>query len=90
MSVSYTCATLLIYLMKAFEVNVQPVFMNTHLSQVEVAVKCLRGELVNQPGFFEDFVKEVNAMHLLDHPHLVRLYGVVLSAPLKMVSHTPL
>ena len=54
--------------------------------QVEVAVKCLRGELVNQPGFFEDFVKEVNAMHLLDHAHLVRLYGVVLSTPLKMVS----
>ncbi|XP_063965174.1 activated CDC42 kinase 1-like [Lytechinus pictus] len=54
--------------------------------KVEVAVKCLRSEMVNQPGFFEDFVKEVNTMHLLDHPHLVRLYGVVLSTPLKMVT----
>eukprot|EP00057_Strongylocentrotus_purpuratus_P035480 XP_799292.2 PREDICTED: activated CDC42 kinase 1 [Strongylocentrotus purpuratus] len=54
--------------------------------RVEVAVKCLRSEMVNQPGFFEDFVKEVNTMHLLDHPHLVRLYGVVLSSPLKMVT----
>ena len=58
--------------------------------QVEVAVKCLRSEMVNQPGFFEDFVKEVNTMHLLDHPHLIRLYGVVLSSPLKMVSPSSL
>ncbi|XP_071482068.1 uncharacterized protein [Diadema antillarum] len=54
--------------------------------KVEVAVKCLRSDMVNQPGFFEDFVNEVNAMHLLDHPHLVRLFGVVLSTPLMMVT----
>ncbi|XP_071502238.1 uncharacterized protein [Diadema antillarum] len=55
-------------------------------TKVEVAVKCLRSDMVNQPGFFEDFVNEVNAMHLLDHPHLVRLFGVVLSTPLMMVT----
>ena len=38
------------------------------------------------PGAFEDFVKEVNAMHSLDHPDLIRLYGVVLSSPLMMVN----
>ena len=51
-----------------------------------MAVKVLKSETLNQPGAFEDFVKEVNAMHILDHPNLIRLYGVVLTAPLMMVS----
>jgi len=42
--------------------------------------------MLSQPGAFEDFVKEVNAMHILDHPNLIRLYGVVLTSPLMMVS----
>lgn len=54
--------------------------------QVSVAVKILKNEVLSQPGAFEDFVKEVNAMHILDHPNLIRLYGVVLTSPLMMVS----
>ena len=55
------------------------------LIQVLVAVKILKNDALNQPGAFEDFVKEVNFMHSLNHPNLVRLYGVVLSPPLMMV-----
>ena len=51
-----------------------------------MAVKILKSDALSQPGAFEDFVKEVNSMHSLDHPNLIRLYGVVLSAPLMMVS----
>ena len=54
--------------------------------QVSVAVKILKNEMLSQPGAFEDFVKEVNAMHILDHPNLIRLYGVVLTSPLMMAS----
>ena len=50
-----------------------------------VAVKILRNDALAQPGAFEDFVKEVNAMHQLDHTNLIRLYGIVLSTPLMMV-----
>ena len=50
-----------------------------------MAVKVLKNEVLAMPGAFEDFVKEVNAMHTLDHPNLIRLYGVVLSTPLMMV-----
>lgn len=41
--------------------------------------------MLTEPEVFEDFVKEVNAMHMLDHPNLIRLYGVVISSPMKMV-----
>ncbi|OWF44840.1 activated CDC42 kinase 1-like isoform X2 [Mizuhopecten yessoensis] len=51
-----------------------------------VAVKILRNDALSQPGAFEDFVKEVNAMHTLDHPNLIRLYGICLSSPLMMVT----
>ncbi|XP_060073718.1 activated CDC42 kinase 1-like [Ylistrum balloti] len=51
-----------------------------------VAVKILRNDALSQPGAFEDFVKEVNAMHMLDHPNLIRLYGICLSCPLMMVT----
>ncbi|XP_044732904.1 uncharacterized protein LOC123295568 [Chrysoperla carnea] len=51
-----------------------------------VAVKVLKAEALNQPGVFEDFIKEVQAMHVLDHHNLIRLYGVVLSQPLMMVT----
>lgn len=54
--------------------------------KIAVAVKCLRSETIKQPGFFEDFVNEVNSMHQLNHPNLIRLYGVTLSSPLKMIT----
>ncbi|CAH0385036.1 unnamed protein product [Bemisia tabaci] len=53
---------------------------------VSVAVKILKQDALSLPGVFEDFVKEVQAMHVLDHPNLIRLYGVVLSQPLMMVT----
>lgn len=37
-----------------------------------VAVKVLKADALTQPGVFEDFMREVQAMHALDHPKLVR------------------
>lgn len=54
--------------------------------QIAVAVKSLKMNMLTEPEVFEDFVKEVNAMHMLDHPNLIRLYGVVISSPMKMVT----
>ena len=54
--------------------------------QVKVAVKCLKQDMLNDTNVFDDFVKEVNTMHMLDHPSLIRLYGVVISTPMKMVT----
>ncbi|XP_076451799.1 uncharacterized protein LOC143287579 [Babylonia areolata] len=51
-----------------------------------VALKILKNDVLAQPGAFEDFVKEVNAMFTLRHVNLIRLYGVVLSTPLMMVT----
>jgi activated CDC42 kinase 1 len=39
---------------------------------VPVAVKVLKQDALCQPGAFEDFVKEVQAMHQLDHPNIIR------------------
>ena len=36
-----------------------------------VAVKVLKQEALSQAGVFEDFVKEVEAMHQLSHHNLV-------------------
>lgn len=41
--------------------------------------------MLNDDNVFDDFVKEVNTMHMLDHPNLIRLYGIVISSPMKMV-----
>ncbi|XP_077682216.1 activated CDC42 kinase 1 isoform X3 [Eretmochelys imbricata] len=51
-----------------------------------VAVKCLKTDVLSQPEALDDFIREVNAMHSLDHCNLIRLYGVVLSPPMKMVT----
>lgn len=51
-----------------------------------VAVKILKADALSQPDLFEDFIKEVQAMHVLSHPNLIRLYGVVLSKPMMMVT----
>ncbi|XP_070609913.1 activated CDC42 kinase 1 isoform X2 [Erythrolamprus reginae] len=53
---------------------------------LNVAVKCLKTDVLNQPEALDDFTREVNAMHSLDHVNLIRLYGVVLSNPMKMVT----
>jgi activated CDC42 kinase 1 len=52
----------------------------------EVAVKVLKQEVLAQPSALDDFEKEVNAMHQLNHPNLIRLYGIVLSSPMMMVT----
>ncbi|XP_036782156.2 activated CDC42 kinase 1 isoform X2 [Manis pentadactyla] len=53
---------------------------------VNVAVKCLKPDVLSQPEAMDDFIREVNAMHSLDHRNLIRLYGVVLTPPMKMVT----
>ncbi|XP_071422203.1 activated CDC42 kinase 1 isoform X3 [Pithys albifrons albifrons] len=53
---------------------------------LNVAVKCLKTDVLCQPEALDDFIREVNAMHSLDHRNLIRLYGVVLSHPMKMVT----
>nr|XP_034992888.1 non-receptor tyrosine-protein kinase TNK1 [Zootoca vivipara] len=50
-----------------------------------VAVKSLRSDVSCDPGALIDFLNEVNAMCCLNHPNLLRLHGVVLTQPLKMV-----
>ncbi|KAM8849237.1 tyrosine kinase, non-receptor, 2b isoform 3-T4 [Spinachia spinachia] len=53
---------------------------------LNVAVKCLKTDVLSQPEALEDFICEVNTMHSLDHQNLIRLYGVVLTHPMKMVT----
>ncbi|KAM5126687.1 activated CDC42 kinase 1-like [Mantella aurantiaca] len=53
---------------------------------LNVAVKTLRADASCDLEVLQDFLKEVNAMYTLDHPHLIRLYGVVLTKPMKMVT----
>ncbi|XP_075906716.1 non-receptor tyrosine-protein kinase TNK1 [Nelusetta ayraudi] len=51
-----------------------------------VAVKSLRNSLSRQTESLTDFLQEVTTMQSLDHPNIIRLYGVVLTHPLKMVT----
>ncbi|XP_060635884.2 non-receptor tyrosine-protein kinase TNK1 [Anolis sagrei] len=53
---------------------------------IPVAVKTLRSDVSADPGALIDFLNEVNAMCCLHHPNLIRLHGVVLTQPLKMVT----
>ncbi|XP_026481333.1 serine/threonine-protein kinase PLK4-like [Ctenocephalides felis] len=53
---------------------------------IQVAVKVLKGDILSQPGVIDDFFKEVQAMHILNHPNLIRLHGVVLSSPMMMIA----
>lgn len=51
-----------------------------------VAVKCLKSDaLAGDKEALGEFIREVNALLGLDHPHLIRLYGIVLSPKLMMV-----
>lgn len=52
-----------------------------------MAVKCLKASVLDSDGL-DDFIREVNAMHSLNHQNLIRLYGIVLTQPMKMVKHT--
>lgn len=54
-------------------------------SQLPVAVKSLRSSMSRQTDTLTDFLQEVTTMQSLDHPNIIRLYGVVLTQPLKMV-----
>lgn len=40
-----------------------------------------------QTDTLTDFLQEVTTMQSLDHPNIIRLYGVVLTQPLKMVRY---
>ncbi|XP_078132216.1 non-receptor tyrosine-protein kinase TNK1 [Sander vitreus] len=51
-----------------------------------VAVKSLRSSMSRQTNTLTDFLQEVTTMQSLDHPNIIRLYGVVLTQPLKMVT----
>ncbi|GJQ71627.1 Ack [Trypoxylus dichotomus] len=51
-----------------------------------VAVKILKADALNHPGVLDDFIREVQAMHVLSHPNLIRLYGIVLTQPMMMVT----
>ncbi|XP_040203142.1 activated CDC42 kinase 1-like [Rana temporaria] len=53
---------------------------------VGVAVKILHANANCDPEALQDFLREVNAMYALEHPHLIRLYGVDLTQPMKMVT----
>lgn len=55
-------------------------------NRVPVAVKVLKADNLTQPGIVEDFFREVQAMHSIDHHNLIRLFGVVLSQPMMMVT----
>uniref|UniRef100_A0AAX7VIW7 Non-specific protein-tyrosine kinase n=1 Tax=Astatotilapia calliptera TaxID=8154 RepID=A0AAX7VIW7_ASTCA len=52
---------------------------------LSVAVKCLKSNVLDSDGL-DDFIREVNAMHSLSHQNLIRLYGIVLTQPMKMVT----
>ncbi|XP_023250824.1 activated CDC42 kinase 1-like isoform X1 [Seriola lalandi dorsalis] len=52
---------------------------------LSVAVKCLKAGVLDSDGL-DDFIREVNAMHSLSHQNLIRLYGVVLTQPMKMLT----
>ncbi|KAL2079731.1 hypothetical protein ACEWY4_025475 [Coilia grayii] len=55
-----------------------------------VAVKSLRSSLSKQTDTLTDFLQEVTVMQSLHHPNIIRLYGVVLTHPLKMVTELAL
>ncbi|XP_061620521.1 non-receptor tyrosine-protein kinase TNK1 [Phyllopteryx taeniolatus] len=60
---------------------------HTHSGRVlPVAVKSLRSSMSHQADTLTDFLQEVTTMQSLDHTHIIRLYGVVLTQPLKMVT----
>ncbi|XP_059056957.1 activated Cdc42 kinase Ack [Achroia grisella] len=57
---------------------------NQPAQTIPVAVKVLKADAFSQPGIYDDFRREVEAMHSLNHPNLIKLHGVVFH-PLMMV-----
>ncbi|XP_060710738.1 activated CDC42 kinase 1-like isoform X2 [Hemiscyllium ocellatum] len=57
---------------------------NGHI--INVAVKCLRSDISSETDAMADFLQEVNVMYAFDHPHLIQLYGVTITHPMKMVT----
>lgn len=57
--------------------------------QLSVAVKCLKAGVLDSDGL-DVFIREVNAMHSLSHQNLIRLHGIVLTQPMRIVRHTQL
>lgn len=51
---------------------------------IPVAVKVLKADAFSQPGVYDDFGREVEAMYSLRHQNLIKLHGVVFQ-PLMMV-----
>jgi serine/threonine-protein kinase len=41
----------------------------------QAAIKVLAPELAQETGFLKRFQREIDALSILDHPHIVRLYG---------------
>lgn len=52
--------------------------------QLSVAVKCLKAGVLDSDGL-DVFIREVNAMHSLSHQNLIRLHGIVLTQPMRIV-----
>lgn len=52
--------------------------------KTDVAVKLLRD---SSPTVAEELQLEVNNMHKLRHPNLIRLHGLVFANPIMMVTH---
>ena len=60
-----------------------------YLEQVNVAVKCLKQSQDEATVMLQgEFIKEANAMSKLDHPNLIRLYGIVLTTPMMLVKRS--
>lgn len=45
---------------------------------INVALKILKQDALTQPGVFEDFFKEVQAMHSLNHTNLIRYIKMII------------
>lgn len=43
-----------------------------------VAVKVLKADALTQPNVIEDFVSEVQSMHMLDHHNLIRYFSFII------------
>lgn len=59
-----------------FGVVQQGIWTNEHGERIQVAIKCLSKQRMNNNSM--EFLKEAAIMHSISHPHIVRLFGVVL------------